>query len=94
LPPQRPVALVENASLPQARWHAQTLAVLRDAPPSGGQGPMLLLVGEAFAELGAADDFGEALAGLHAAGALDDACQANAGNPLFRGHGNFTEAVA
>ncbi|MFO1350095.1 MAG: uroporphyrinogen-III C-methyltransferase [Gammaproteobacteria bacterium] len=44
--PATPVAIVENASLPEARRWLSTLAQLRDVPPLEFSGPATLLVGE------------------------------------------------
>lgn len=49
IPPDRPVALVESASLPHARWRRLTLGSLREPDAHDGEGPTLLLIGDVLA---------------------------------------------
>lgn len=51
--PATPAVFVESASLPTERVVATTLGQLRDAPSPAFEGPVLLLVGEVFREIGA-----------------------------------------
>jgi len=50
-PPGLPVAIVENASLPEQRILPTTLAALPQAVAALGDGPALLLIGEVYADI-------------------------------------------
>lgn len=65
--PGLPVAVVENASLPDRQTHRLTLAGLRDGAPRVTDGPALVLVGRVFAATRAADGERPADASAHAA---------------------------
>ncbi len=54
-PPATPVAVIENASLPQSRRSFGTLAELEKVAARGSGGPSLLLIGEVFDEAGIID---------------------------------------
>jgi uroporphyrin-III C-methyltransferase len=51
VPADRPVVLVENATLPQQRVRATRLSGLAQAAAGLGDGPALLLVGEVYRAL-------------------------------------------
>lgn len=55
-PASLPVAIVENASLPQARCVHATLGTLAHAAQSSGMGPALILLGPQFAARAQASD--------------------------------------
>lgn len=49
-PPSTPVALVESATLPEERRTSTTLAALAESEPARAAGPVVVCVGEVFAD--------------------------------------------
>lgn len=52
-PPATPVVVIENASLPESRHYAGTLATLEPTAARSGGGPVLILLGEVYREAAA-----------------------------------------
>lgn len=61
-PPARPVALIENASLPGERLVRGVLADLPELAAQVGDGPVLMIVGDVVADVRAIRDIAEAAA--------------------------------